>query len=229
VGVEASLRAFAEGLRLSLEPPPPAGPAERPVPAMPPPSHAHPAVDALLKRVHGQFSEAVRPWLGEGLRRTIDYQDPAYGALYLERMARIAHDVEALLFVDMAHIAGLVAAELHPSPFPHADIVTTTTHKTLRGPRGGLIFGRAELARQIDRIVTRQSPYALLWNINASRLLYWNKFGMPPTVLGKYGDERAVLDTWWHDEDSAAELKAAQGSGATLPARPASVDFDQVR
>jgi glycine hydroxymethyltransferase len=70
-----------------------------------------------------------------------------------ERMAHIAHDVGALLFVDMAHIAGLVAAGLHPSPFPHADIVTTTTHKTLRGPRGGLIFGRAELAKQIDRAV----------------------------------------------------------------------------
>jgi glycine hydroxymethyltransferase len=73
--------------------------------------------------------------------------------LDFERMASIARDVEALLFVDMAHIAGLVAADLHPSPFPHADIVTTTTHKTLRGPRGGLIFGRAELARPIDRAV----------------------------------------------------------------------------
>ncbi len=70
-----------------------------------------------------------------------------------ERMARIAHGVDALLLVDMAHIAGLVAAGLHPSPFPHADIVTTTTHKTLRGPRGGLIFGRAELGRRIDRAV----------------------------------------------------------------------------
>jgi glycine hydroxymethyltransferase len=70
-----------------------------------------------------------------------------------ERMARIAHDVDALLFVDMAHIAGLVAADLHPSPFPHADIVTTTTHKTLRGPRGGLVFGTSELARKIDRAV----------------------------------------------------------------------------
>ena len=67
-----------------------------------------------------------------------------------ERFAEIAHDVGALLFVDMAHIAGLVAAGLHPSPFPHADLVTTTTHKTLRGPRGGLIFSRRELPTTVD-------------------------------------------------------------------------------
>src|SRR5215213_9313721 len=67
------------------------------------------------------------------------------------RMAEIAHGVGALLFVDMAHIAGLVAAGVHPSPFPHADIVTTTTHKTLRGPRGGLIFSRADLPESIHR------------------------------------------------------------------------------
>jgi glycine hydroxymethyltransferase len=68
-----------------------------------------------------------------------------------ERMAAIAHGAGALLFVDMAHFAGLVAAGLHPSPFPHADIVTTTTHKTLRGPRGGLVFARADLPEGIDR------------------------------------------------------------------------------
>ena len=66
------------------------------------------------------------------------------------RMAEIAHGVGALLFVDMAHIAGLVAAGVHPSPFPHADIVTTTTHKTLRGGRGGLIFSREELPDAVD-------------------------------------------------------------------------------
>jgi glycine hydroxymethyltransferase len=66
------------------------------------------------------------------------------------RMAAIAHSVGALLFVDMAHVAGLVAAGVHPSPFPHADIVTTTTHKTLRGPRGGLIFSRRELPPEVD-------------------------------------------------------------------------------
>jgi glycine hydroxymethyltransferase len=68
-----------------------------------------------------------------------------------ERMAAIAHGVGALLFVDMAHFAGLVAAGLHPSPFPHADLVTTTTHKTLRGPRGGVLFARADLPRGVDR------------------------------------------------------------------------------
>jgi glycine hydroxymethyltransferase len=68
-----------------------------------------------------------------------------------ERMAEIAHEAGALLFVDMAHIAGLVAARVHPSPFPHADVVTTTTHKTLRGPRGGLIFSRADLPDAVDR------------------------------------------------------------------------------
>jgi len=67
-----------------------------------------------------------------------------------ERMADIAHSVGALLWVDMAHIAGLVAAGLHPSPFPHADLVTTTTHKTLRGGRGGLIFSRTELPPTAD-------------------------------------------------------------------------------
>ena len=67
-----------------------------------------------------------------------------------ERMADIAHAVGALLWVDMAHIAGIVAAGLHPSPFPHADLVTTTTHKTLRGARGGLIFGRRELPASVD-------------------------------------------------------------------------------
>jgi glycine hydroxymethyltransferase len=68
-----------------------------------------------------------------------------------ERLGAIAHGVDALLFVDMAHIAGLVAAGVHPSPFPHADIVTTTTHKTLRGPRGGLTFSRTEFPDGIDR------------------------------------------------------------------------------
>ncbi len=70
-----------------------------------------------------------------------------------ERFAAIARSVGALFMVDMAHIAGLVAAGLHPSPVPHADVVTTTTHKTLRGPRGGLILAKAEHAQKIDKSV----------------------------------------------------------------------------
>jgi len=69
-----------------------------------------------------------------------------------DRLGRIARGAGALLFVDMAHIAGLVAAGLHPSPVPHADFVSTTTHKTLRGPRGGLVLCRAALAKELDKL-----------------------------------------------------------------------------
>ena len=76
--------------------------------------------------------------------RTIDF----------EKFREIADEVGAYLFVDMAHIAGLVAAGLHPSPVPFADVVTTTTHKTLRGPRGGLILtNNEEIAKKIDKTV----------------------------------------------------------------------------
>ncbi len=67
------------------------------------------------------------------------------------RMGEIARSIGAMLFVDMAHIAGLVAAGVHPSPVPHADFVSTTTHKTLRGPRGGMILCREKYAKDLDR------------------------------------------------------------------------------
>lgn len=70
-----------------------------------------------------------------------------------ERIAKTANDVGAYFMVDMAHIAGLVAAGLHPSPIPYADVVTTTTHKTLRGPRGGMILCREELGKAIDKAI----------------------------------------------------------------------------
>lgn len=75
--------------------------------------------------------------------RTIDFK----------RFGEIAKEVGAYLLVDMAHIAGLVAAGLHPNPVPYADVVTTTTHKTLRGPRGGMILCKEELAKQIDKAI----------------------------------------------------------------------------
>jgi glycine hydroxymethyltransferase len=71
--------------------------------------------------------------------------------LDFERFAAIAAKCEAVFMVDMAHIAGLVAAGLHPSPIPHADFVTTTTHKTLRGPRGGAVFCKAQYAKDLDK------------------------------------------------------------------------------
>jgi glycine hydroxymethyltransferase len=69
-----------------------------------------------------------------------------------ERMSKIAKSVGALFFVDMAHIAGLVAAGIHPSPVPHADFVSTTTHKTLRGPRGGLVLCKTAYAKELDKL-----------------------------------------------------------------------------
>jgi glycine hydroxymethyltransferase len=95
--------------------------------------------------------DALEAQAGEVRPKVIVAGASAYPRIIdFERMAAIAHGVGALLFVDMAHIAGLVAAGVHPSPFPHADIVTTTTHKTLRGPRGGLIFSRLELPESAD-------------------------------------------------------------------------------
>jgi glycine hydroxymethyltransferase len=68
------------------------------------------------------------------------------------RIAKVAKAIDALFFVDMAHIAGLVAAGVHPSPVPHADIVSTTTHKTLRGPRGGMVLCKAAFAKELDKL-----------------------------------------------------------------------------
>jgi glycine hydroxymethyltransferase len=76
----------------------------------------------------------------------------AYPRIFdFERIGRIGRDVGAPVVTDMAHIAGLVAAKVHPSPVPHSDFVTTTTHKTLRGPRGGMVLCRARYAKDLDR------------------------------------------------------------------------------
>ena len=80
---------------------------------------------------------------GSAYSRQIDFK----------KMADVAHEVGAIFMVDMAHFAGLVAAGLHPNPVEHADIVTTTTHKTLRGPRGGMILCKEEYAKAIDKAV----------------------------------------------------------------------------
>ena len=91
--------------------------------------------------------------------RTIDFA----------RCREIADEVSAYLMVDMAHIAGLVAAGVHPSPVPYADIVTTTTHKTLRGPRGGMILCKEELGKQIDKAVFPGTQGGPLMHIIAAK------------------------------------------------------------
>ena len=91
--------------------------------------------------------------------RTIDFA----------KIREIADEVGAIYMVDMAHIAGLVAAGLHPSPVPYADVVTTTTHKTLRGPRGGLILCREKFAKQIDKAIFPGTQGGPLMHIIAAK------------------------------------------------------------
>ena len=73
--------------------------------------------------------------------------------IHFDRLGEIAREVDAYLMADIAHIAGMVATGLHPSPVPHADFVTTTTHKTLRGPRGGMVLCKEEHKKSLDKIV----------------------------------------------------------------------------
>ncbi|NHN33806.1 serine hydroxymethyltransferase [Paenibacillus agricola] len=101
--------------------------------------------------------------------RTIDF----------EAMGSIANDVGALLFVDMAHIAGLVAAGLHPSPVPYAHFVTTTTHKTLRGPRGGMILCRKPWAAAIDKAVFPGTQGGPLMHIIAAKAVAFGEALQP--------------------------------------------------
>jgi len=95
------------------------------------------------------------------------------------RMGEIAREAGAMLMVDMAHIAGLVAAGLHPSPVPHADIVTTTTHKTLRGPRGGMILCRAEYAKAIDKAIFPGTQGGPLMHVIAAKAVSFKEAMTP--------------------------------------------------
>ncbi len=86
---------------------------------------------------------------------------------------------------------------------------------------------RNAICREIDGLVTRQCPYVLLWNLNAVRLLYWNRFGTPPAVLSRYGNDSAATSLWWYDEDAADNLRSAMEHGWPLPQHNPVVLFDQ--
>ena len=87
---------------------------------------------------------------------------------------------------------------------------------------------REDAYRRIDKLVSDAVPYVLLWQTDEHRLLYWNKFGTPATVLGRLGSEEGVLSYWWYDEDRAEELRDAMESNTCLPSVPLRVDFDAV-
>ena len=86
---------------------------------------------------------------------------------------------------------------------------------------------RNDMVRKVDEIVCSQVPYILLWNIDYVRLLYWNKFGTPDTVLSKYGNEDSIEAYWWIDPDAEADFEAARESGEALPPRPYEIHFDE--
>ena len=86
---------------------------------------------------------------------------------------------------------------------------------------------RADAYRRIDELVAEQVPYVLLWNIAETRLLYWNKFGMPAAVVGKYSNEDGVLSYWWYDDDRARELSEAMEAHECLPSVPLRASYDE--
>ena len=131
----------------------------------------------------------------------------AYPRLWdFERMAAIAHEAGALFMVDMAHIAGLVAAGVHPSPFPYADIVTSTTHKTLRGPRGGVLFCTADLAKAVDKAVFPGIQGGPLMHVIAAKAA---AFGLALTEEFRADQLRTV-------ENAAVLAEALAARGARL-------------
>lgn len=156
-------------------------------------THGHP------NNFSGQFFEVVSYGVSQEDER-IDYDEIAEVAerekpkmitvgasaysrvIDFARMGEIARSCGALLLADIAHIAGLVAAGIHPSPVPHADFVTTTTHKTLRGPRGGLILCRQEHAKAIDSAVFPGVQGGPLMHVIAAKAVCFKQAAAPEFV-----------------------------------------------
>jgi glycine hydroxymethyltransferase len=127
------------------------------------------------------------------------------------RLRAIADQVGAYLMVDMAHIAGLVAAGLHPSPVPYADIVTTTTHKTLRGPRGGMILCKKALAKEVDRAVFPGVQGGPLMHIIAAKAVAFHEAAQP--AFNAY--QQRILDNAQAMADELQKQRLRLVSGGT--------------
>jgi len=148
--------------------------------------------------------EAVRQMALECRPKLIIAGASAYSRIIdFKKFREIADEVGAYLMVDIAHIAGLVAAGLHPSPVPYADVVTTTSHKTLRGPRGGIIMCRQELASKIDKAVFPGVQGGPLMHIIAAKAV---AFGEAMTDEFKAYQKQIV-------DNAAALCKALQSEG----------------
>jgi glycine hydroxymethyltransferase len=126
--------------------------------------------------------------------------------IHFDKFAEIAKEVGAYLMVDMAHIAGLIATGQHPSPIPHADFVTTTTHKTLRGPRGGMILCKAEHAKMVDKAVFPGLQGGPLEHVIAAKAVALRE-AMSPSFVGYC---RAVV------ENAKTLARALSGYGFEL-------------
>jgi glycine hydroxymethyltransferase len=124
--------------------------------------------DALEKQAHAEKPKMITVG-ASAYPRIIDF----------ERMAGIARDVGAYILADIAHIAGLVAAGEHPNPVPHCDFVTTTTHKTLRGPRGGLILGKEKYAKQLNSAIFPGGQGGPLMHVIAAKALCFQEAMKP--------------------------------------------------
>ena len=130
------------------------------------------------------------------------------------KFREIADEVGAYLMVDMAHIAGLVAAGVHPSPVPYADVVTTTTHKTLRGPRGGLILCREQFATAIDKAIFPGTQGGPLMHIIAAKAV---AFGEALTDEFKaYGEKIVKNAKVLSDKGAAVLLRESELAEGTL-------------
>jgi len=139
-----------------------------------------------------------------------------------QALSKVAGSVDAMLMVDMAHIAGLVAGGMHPSPVPYADVVTTTTHKTLRGPRGGMIMSKAAYAKAIDRAVFPGTQGGPFMHLIASKAVCLKEAATPAFAVRKtprsgMGESCCSADRPWSRRSASPPRLGYRRGGVHTP------------